>query len=653
MISQETAIERVKELVAANRSMRSYFDAFWELEAIYAYGPQWGYISPELGIRRVQFLRAITDPNRNDIRISLNHIMPDIRKMEAAFAPNRIAARLRPRGGSPGALAIKDTAEKLQEAHLESIGALKWLREKEESRLVYGDVVLRRTLQQLGQPVHVKEDLDFRTLLVGWAICRPWEFLRDPGAQTVEPWRDEEIFCHEKPRTVGWVKKYFGVGIQTDTTMGQLLRHQEQLLSAQGMGRFGMDSKMKGVLVRETYFQDPDSTKPWPTVLFTWTDPSQETDRISVLRFGENPFYGLPFEIFPFDIRDGSPWSRGIPAIEMAGQDLTNIAYSWLARMINEGSGKIMIEDGTVENPSKALNNRLDQPLIWKRAGQINARPPERLQPPVIGQPIMEMLRLAPDWMKSTLNLEDVQFGRAVKRGEAAEAYKVRLAEANTTLEKRRTDDKLRYARFLYGNLIDVVNQSRLDQLRDLLGDYVTDDAIRALKRQPITKSIASVEILPATLHPKTPAETKDEIITLTEAQIMNPADAQWEMMLRGQSVNTAMSESYRRQMVELELLISGEEVRVEIPEKHEYHMRTIEEFLDSTRWESVEEDAKDTVIDHWVYHKQAIMELEMGAMAMGQGAGQPAGAASPPAIAAEAAAGMAPGAVNPAINVA
>ena len=648
MLTREQAIERQRNLIKSSMECRAYYDAYWSLALIYAYGPQWGHISPENGALNVKFLKHVTDPNREDIRVAMNRILPDIRKMGSALKPARIAASLRPRSGMPNMAVIRDTAEKLQSKHLHAAGALEALREKEEARLVYGSVIVRRTLRQRGKIIPVGTEQSIRTVEESWAVCMPWEFLRDPSARTLRPDRDEEIICQEKPRTVQWVKRNFGVEIETESTMGALLNYQQKLQLTQGMGRFVSDSKMKGVIVRETYFQDPDVEAAWPYALITWQDPKQGDGNPEVLHFGRNPFYGCPFELFAFDEREGAPWGRGVPHLQMAGQDVTNLAYSWLLRLIISGTGKWIVEKNTVEQPSRTLNNRVDEPIIWDRQGRQYAQKPERSAPPQPGSALMEVLKLAPEWMRDALNFSGVQFGEAVKRGEAAEAYKIRLQEASSVLETRRRDDELRIQRLLYATLCDVVRHYRLDQMREILRGEAPDEAIRMLKRQPIPDVIERVDLKPVTLRPITPMEVQEKFVSLTQSQIMTADDAQWEMMLAGQSVNTSMAEAHSQQLMEIDQIITGADVSPSIMDRDTFHIRTLEDFGNSVKWFGLDPETQNRILAHYALH-YARMQQKL----MQQGGMAPAQSATPPAEAVEAAASMPEGSVNPSIEAA
>ena len=199
-MNEAVAKQLLNQLIRDSQNSRAYYDAFWAQQMIYAYGNQWSWIASGYGSLDLRFLQQVVDPNRRDIRVTLNRILPDIRKMAAALAPNRIEARCISRGGSPSDMTVKYAADSILKKYLTSIEALEWLREKEEWRLILGSVVIRRTLAQRGNAKRVREktgdqdELLLRTLENGWAALPPWEFLRDPSANSTRPDRDEIIF---------------------------------------------------------------------------------------------------------------------------------------------------------------------------------------------------------------------------------------------------------------------------------------------------------------------------------------------------------------------------------------------------------------------------------------------------------------------------
>ena len=653
----------------AHKVNRPCTETFWTLAIMYDSGKQWGYATTKHGRQHIRRLQNIVDPARSDVRVTMNTIHKDVRRITATLKPKRLKASSSAIGGSPLSHVIAATCDQLLDEWGNQIGALTLLRDKTLPQCVLGSAIIRRTITTIGKSRDLFIDgrdkklppLNVRTFRYGWSLCYPWEILRDASANSIRFDRDEEFIAHFKPRTTAWIKRTFGVDIETETTMGDLNRFQHQIFRAGGNGGAHTgNSQDKGVLVYEAYFKDPskivhpDERKNWAHVLFAWEDPKAAESEIKPIRFGPNPYYGQPFHMFTYDTQVQGPWARGIPHLQMQGQDLVNIAWTWSLRMMQQGSGKLMFEDGTVEKANRQFNNRLDQPITWKRLTN-NTSAPTRLQPPQPNPLGMDVLSRTPGWMDEALNLTDVQRGVTSKRGESGEAVKLKLSEANVPLEDQRADDDMVLQDLLFSTLVDLTNPKlvRPDQLRELLGPGVPDEHLNMLLRNPIQEAIKTVNIHPTTLRWKTPAEHRDEITTLSERQIIPPEQAQWEMDKRGVSVNTLLSQARRKQTTELQLMIEGGEAPVSIGDAHVFHIRTTDEFINSEHWFLLEQDVKDSILEHRINHKKAsILEQQMDALgqqAIAPGAG-PEG--SPPAATVEQP-NLGPGAAEPAINVA
>ena len=295
----------------------------------------------------------------------------------------------------------------------------------------------------------------------------------------------------------------------------------------------------------------------------------------------------------------------------MAGQDITNVAYTWMVRAMQEGGGKWIVEKSTVPDIKKSLNNRLDEPLIWQRNTNLNSTAPTRSAPPAMNSALTELIRLTPEWMKEQLNLSDVQFGKSSKRGEAGKALQLKVDVAEIPLDKIRLSDELVYNDLMTGTLIDGIKHSRLDQLRNLLGGEIPDDTIRAIKRSNPSQTLTKVMITPATLRPRTQTQTKEEFITLANAQLIEPLDAQWEMLIQGRiTINTPMANAYHKQRYEIAAMKGGTVMDVDIGDEHQWHIKTLRHVINSQEHLAMDEKVQDQLRQHLVQHMEAIQQL-------------------------------------------
>ncbi len=649
----------------AYASLRRFLDSFWTLAIMYDSGKQWGWPTTRRGRVVISHLKTIIDPRREDVRVTMDKIHEKVTAVIARLRPKKISAKANHAGGAVEDIVISNAIDKLLARWAAKSKALNVLRDRDPIRTVLGEVIVRRTLTTYGGARQVSKESAIRNFDLNWDIAYPWEFIRDPSATTLDFDRDEEIIAHCKPRPIEWVKRHFGIDLkdQAKSSLGELLDYQKQLFRAHSSesGEYLRDSKQLAVFVYECYYKDPDKMiygderRQWAHQLIAWDDPRIAEYEMHPIHFGSNPFYGNPFHYFVYDRQVQAPWGRGIPHILMQSQDIVNLGMTWLMRQMQSASGKLVIEENTIEKPNEMLSNRIDRPLVWRRSGAYAAQQsaPTRLQPPMTNPAVSEYLSIIPGWMDEMLNLTDVQKGITSKRGESGEAVKAKLGEANEPLEDKRRDDELALENLLYCTAVDLTNPKllRLDQARILLGKDVPDEHIRALLRKPITQSVRSITVHSMMTRPKTPFEAQDNITALVTAQVIEPIDAQWEMTVQGVGINTRMNQARDRQITEIEMMINGaEETRVTMADAHEYHRRTIEEFVESSQWFTLEIEVQEKILGHLAMHTQAEILKAQGDVQMEVASQQSQG--SPPAEAVMAAASVPPGAVAPAISM-
>ena len=664
-LTQEQAVAKLDQLRKSTHSMRAYYDSFWTLAKIYDGGPQWGYLTSGAEGMGVHYLKSVTKAHRTDIRVTVDMIHDKVMRLRSALMPAQIGFDLKE--ASTNDLVMKYACSVALQEHLRRAKALAVLRDKESHRLVKGAAIIRRTLTTAGRPIVVSnrgknDELAIRRIRPGWAIVSPHEILRDPAANTMKFAEDEEIFAHEKPRTVGWVKRNFGIDLpNVKTTMGSLMQYQQELGAASGYGSAAhvMESKQKAVIVYECFFKDADEVQPWPWVLYAYMDTSEpERNDMRVLRFGRNPFWGLPFHMYCYDSTiTEAPWPRGVPHLLKGLQDCANIGWSWVLRTMVHGGPRWRYEKGTLDPAfaSTALTNDTRVPIVWQRDGMNqNVGPPERVVAPPVPPVAEAILGHTPGWMRSALNLSDVQFGESSKRGESGEALETKLGEANQPLEATRRDDELVTEELLLGTLFDLTDRRHLllKDARELVGKHLSDEHIRELVREETPKSIVAVKVHSMMHRPKTPGDVRGDFIDLVEKQIKQPEDAEWEMMLQGGVVtNTDMKGAYDLQMLEIEMLRGGQDVPVEMTDKDGYHLRTIEHYKNQPASLQLDDEARQMIQDHWNAHKSAEMAKALGQQLMsGQGAPPQLQQGTPPAQAMPQLPGPPAGAAEPAM---
>ena len=607
------AIQKLDELRRSTQGQRHYYDSWWLMAKAYAYGSQWAYMRTGNGQRgtTLRFLRNVTDPQRTDLRVTNNKIDALITRSRASLAPSRIAYDLKPR--STQFASVATTGRKLLDAHLDDIGALKILRNKERYRSILGCVFVRRTLRKDGLPAPENLDGAISNFIPGWDIVPPTQILRDPSAHSIDISKDEFIFAQETPRTVQWVKQNFGVTPKTKTTLGQLVDYNRTIKATTGctVDSFASDSREPAVLVYECYYKDSGEKVPWSKVLFSYLDTTGETGEMKPLgELKDNPFYGLPFHMFSYSPMIDSPWPRGIPHILAGTQDIHNIMVTWMMRLAQEGSGKWRYEEGTIQadQVKKMLNNRIDRPIAWHRNSP-SAAPPDRVSPPHINPAMFDLMTSTPQWMLSSINMDAVQFGQpAGKRGESGEALNTRLGEANAVLEAMREDDDQVLRELLFGTFADLANRNHttLGRAKELLDGYTDDESIKAIFRKPPVKTIQTVDIHPSTVRPQTRGEKKNELVQMVAAQIM-PADVMLrELAKKGVGLDSSKDAAYKKQTIEISAMIEGVDSIPSMPEDHGTHIWALGLFSDSPEFETINEEAQERILAHYAAHMEA-----------------------------------------------
>lgn len=651
-LDSKTAMERAQRLIASSWVTASYDNAYWMLAIMYEKGQQWGSVNNVTGQMNVAYLRNLTDPQRRDVRVTMNKIGELVRQVYAEINPPSFrGTKYVPASGSVDDRLIAGLSTRLMKQHIKDIRGLEVYRDVNRARTVLGTCGLRRTLRLRSMRLFGSIDSGdimerpVKEYSVGWARVYPWEFMRDPAAVSLDVEQDENIICHFKPRTVQWVKQNFpGVEVTSESTMGKLMTFNRQVRAASGMvGNSRVaNSREPAVMVYECYFKDGND---WPHMLYAFGDPMGGDKQLKKIAFLPNPFYGLPFHFFHYE--RGAiqmPWARGIPHLLMASQDIMNLAWTWMLRTMQAGAGKWLIEKGTVERPQRALKNRIDEFIQWepaKSASQAQAREPKFIGGPQPSASAMQVIAQTPDAMANALNLSPVQRGITSKRGESASAIEAKLSQAGVPLDDLRRDDELELERLFQATLYDMTNRKwiRQDIVRRLLGKDVPRNQVSLMVRKGTKEAVGSATVHPSTLRPRTKAEVKDDFGSLVDRGIVEPENAQWEMNLQsGINTNTGMSRAMDKQLDEIARMEAGADVHPAIADHHNYHIRAIMEYVDSPQWHNQPKAVRDRINNHFVEHKAAEMQMNQ-LEAMGpenaQEQGPPA-QGSPPAQPAE-----------------
>ncbi len=367
-----------------------------------------------------------------------------------------------------------------------------------------------------------------------------------------------------------------------------------------------------------------------------WQDPRKGKDFAGVETIGDkglvkNPFSTLPLFFFHFDPMIEGMWAAGVPWRCMQGQDITNIAWTWLVQCMQLSAPKIIYQAGTIDQPEIALNNDPWEAIPVRRPNQSDMMP-TRLPGVQMPSTPEALVNMAPAWMRDSQHVADVQLGKGYKRDGSGAAYESLIKQADSVPEDRVKTNELELARLLQATVTDSINWMNLKQLRDLLGPEVPDDHIRTIKREDARKHINGVNVHPTTLRPKTIGQTEEHFERLGTSGLMDPASVILETYLQaGTALSTPMKGAFEKQAAEIDRILGGEnDVPPHIGENQAYHIQACQLFIDSPRSQDIPKDRMLEIAKHMALHMAA--QMQMGIQAQGLGQESQPGQPSPPA---------------------
>ena len=365
-------------------------------------------------------------------------------------------------------------------------------------------------------------------------------------------------------------------------------------------------------------------------------EKEDEHNGLKALHFGRSPFYRLPLHFIHYEDRVMEPWAAGMPLLLKNGQDINNMVWTALMRTMLAHYPKWIIDKRTVD-ASDYPTTRTDEPVLY--TGRPNAQPPKREAAPG-GNPIAENLLVQlDDKIRDQASLAAIQFGQQVKRGQSGKAYDAVASQAESVLNDVQVSDALVLEDLLMGTLVDTGKLLRMrpDAARKLLGTQFPPDAIRRAFSRPATETVRCVRVYANAIRPRTPGQVEDKFTAAVKDQIIDPHKAVWEMLVQGDIVfDSRMAEQKAKQELEIEMLLAGQPVLVAPTEDHDTAMLVLDTLQSSQRWHSLNDQQQTAVLDHWMAHRRAKMEIQAIEMQMqAQVAGAPGaspGMPSPPA---------------------
>jgi len=100
-------------------------------------------------------------------------------------------------------------------------------------------------------------------------------------------------------------------------------------------------------------------------------------------------------------------------------------------------------------------------------------------------------------------------------------------------------------------------------------------------------------------------------MVEAVKSQVMEPRQAQFEMLLQGDVVtDSIMAEAVRKQTLELESLRAGRQAQVVASEDHETSIKVIEKFTSSAGFLMLDPEQQNAIQEHWAAHRAAMLQL-------------------------------------------
>ena len=681
-ITPEEARQRCIATRKQYATTRRYKDAFWTLQMAYNEGEQWGFITENSNNVTVRQLKGVFDiQGKHRARITINEIQHRTEKADSMTSPQRIKATIKGPCGKTDS--YTRSAGKVLEALLTRIGALDHVRQANKDRYTLGSAGIRQTFRLVGQPQMVapaqgaKPAKTLSKYEIDWAPVMPWEIIRSPRSNTIKMARDEETIGHEKPRTLGWLQEHYNWAPKTETEYSQVAHFLDEIRSAQdargpGGATLPTDAKEKAVLAEEFWLTDPAETRRifaetgirvrWPWIYIGYLDPGQGNGEIQPVHtvgnngLLRNPFSNLGLHFLHYHVAAEAMWGTGMPWMMMQWQDFSNIAYTWIAESLQQSCSKWRYEKNTIERgkEQKILNNDPSQPIPWERKGQFSL-PPDRVAGSPMPQTAAEVAGLAPQGMSRQSGIAPVQQGVGPKRDGSGVALSTLIQEAESVPENRVTTDEGVLAILLRDTTIDTINMSTVGQLRELTGGMVSDSFLLELKRDDARHRIASAEVHPSTMRPKTNQATEARYVGLAKEQFLTPEQAAKEAIRAGiTGLDTDREQAYQLQEAEIERMREGQQAQVFRDDEHIWHIECIRRTLNSPERLDFDEEYIEALQSHSLAHQMALEETTGTALGQPEAPmGQPGqgGMASQPAN--QPAGSMAAGPAGPQLQIA
>lgn len=659
MLSQQQALEYAKEMRLADFGRRAAMEVQCAVAMALAFSNnQWVHAGTgRNGGYSVNGLRPMLQMTMDQVRVSLNQIRPRLRQACSKLMPDPDGFDYDITPASPqwNDLSASRVGKARLDIHLDRIQGIRKLRRRTLLAATLGSALIRRVIRSremaimerdnIGEPIidpKTGKPKFLREFDHDWMVCPPYEFIRSPGANSVD-FDGEDCIGHEKPITTDELYRRFGIKLQTSQTYGQLLDFQQKIAKWAGTNAaLGLQYVNRpAVMLQEWWFKgiDLDPENKWPYMLVTYCDDKAvnvEDRDLKVLYYGRNPYGGLPIHHFFYDPVPELPWGQGLVEQVMQEQHLYNVAVTGLLRTyLEQGGSKYVVEQNSISDPIQEAFSKRNSVIQVQKGAVL----PKRLEPPSLDQHCVMFVQSATDYFDNALNQNPVQRGVTSKRGDAVGTVKLKIEQADSTNAARIADDQICVNSLLTGTLSDLgliarLSPTGLKTTKILLGNQFDDLSIQRWMDQDWQDPSCGVRVTRDSMSPKTPREYRDEYVELTREGILDKDRARIAILLRGgERVDPFESAAWEKQESEIQSILSGQEIEVSMNQRHEVHLLRLAYEEEQPRYETYSKEQKKALEEHSAMHREMkILNAQyesMGATPQEAGAGEMPGAQS------------------------
>ena len=401
-------LQFVQDLVQEAQSSQLRNIAFWAIQLAYARGQQWRRAqTTTTGTVTNRYLKEVINPDRKDVRVSLNLIEGDITKADSRLTANEIPFDVLPSNSAASTArvssAVGEEYLRQQALHLALLPKYQWC---SFMRTILGSHLLK---------------LVFRTGKDGnrWydiAAIDPWQITLDPTNRSPDIANCHEFVMHTYAAPADLIAEQYKIDLKPLATMGQLMQAEEMLsrvaqLERPHAGRY--QSKRKGILIHELCTASRPGVYDQLAIIGCGLgDKTQRIDR-KVLWAGPNPFAGLPFMKLDMFWRDSSPWSKGVPGRSISAQDIFNLSLTNMVRYLVHASWVrwLVPRESMHRDQIKKLQGNVMNNVIEYSAALSGNLKPELARPPDLPTMANNFVASVPAMARRQIGLEDVGYG--------------------------------------------------------------------------------------------------------------------------------------------------------------------------------------------------------------------------------------------------